>query len=204
MENYNRDPKYLHPILRNKLTAMIEAIQAKLPSGISVRVISIHRTPSEQFEIFKKGRSFIGGKWIVVGTTFTKIDGIATKSRHNYLPSTAVDFGLFDAQGKYLGESPHYNWIGEGAKVAGLTWGGNWTGFVDKPHIEIPVSKFFGSIEKDNGLLWQKYLQMDGSYTKSMDGLFGPGSIEALYQSTGERERNVKAWDILWAKHGAQ
>ena len=32
--------------------------------------------------------------------------------------------------------------------------------------------------------------------------IFGPGSLEALRVATGQTERNLKAWDVLFAAHG--
>ena len=60
----DRDPKYLHPLLRMQAQALLTAIGNALPTGMTARVISLHRTPAEQFELFKKGRVFQGGKWV--------------------------------------------------------------------------------------------------------------------------------------------
>ena len=39
---------------------------------------------------------------------------------------------------KYFGESPLYDELGALArKVTGAEWGGDWTGFKDKPHIQM-------------------------------------------------------------------
>ena len=55
-------------------------------------VIYGHRSPSEQFELFKKGRELQSdGTWKKVGSVVTNIDGKSKKSKHNYLPSLAVD-----------------------------------------------------------------------------------------------------------------
>lgn len=205
MPNINTDSRYLHPLLLDNLPAILNAIQQKLPAGITAKVISIHRTPAQQFELFKQGRTFNGTKWEVIspGKIVTTKDGFVNKSRHNYLPSTAMDIGLFQA-GKYLGNSPHYKKVKLGANLFGFTWGGIWSSPHDEPHIEIPLSKFrFQSIEKDNGYIWQTYLAKDGTYTHSLDGIFGQNSINALQQSTGQTERNVAAWDILFNKYGA-
>lgn len=51
------------------------------------------RTPAEQFELFKKGRSNIGGIWVVTNKkdVVTYKDGTKEKSNHNYSPSRALD-----------------------------------------------------------------------------------------------------------------
>ena len=54
-------------------------------------VIYGHRTPEEQFELFKKGREKKDGWWVKTGKTVTNLDGNIKKSKHNYYPSKAVD-----------------------------------------------------------------------------------------------------------------
>ena len=56
-------------------------------------VIYGHRTPEEQFELFKKGREKIDGGWTVTDKSkvVTNLDGTTKKSRHNYYPAKAVD-----------------------------------------------------------------------------------------------------------------
>lgn len=198
---HNREPRYIHPFILNQLEDILGAINAKLPANHSAKMISGHRTPAEQFELFKKGRTFINGVWKKTGNVVTNIDGITKLSRHNYLPCTAFDTGLFNGN-SFLGDSPLYKHVREGKKF-GLDWGGDWTSFVDQPHLEIPPSVFFkGNIQKDIGLIWQKYLVKDGTYTGVLDGLFGPQSLEALKISTGEDSRTLKAWDFLFNKFG--
>ncbi|MBL7742428.1 MAG: hypothetical protein JNN00_03035, partial [Chitinophagaceae bacterium] len=98
--------------------------------------------------------------------------------------------------------SPSYNHIKEGKKFE-MNWGGDWTSFTDQPHLEIPPDKFFKSnIEKDSGLIWQQYLVKAGTYNKALDGIFGPESLKALKAATGEEERNIAAWNKLFAEFG--
>lgn len=60
--------KDLHPFVRAKAIAAIEEIEAQ---GIECRVIHAYRSPSEQEEIYAKGRVFENGEVKKVGTTFT-------------------------------------------------------------------------------------------------------------------------------------
>ena len=94
---YDRESKYLHPLLQRDLTVILNAIQAKLPGGIKAKMISAHRTPADQFTLYKKGRTMQNDVWTKTGPTVTNADGFNKKSRHNYLPSTAFDVGLFGA-----------------------------------------------------------------------------------------------------------
>ena len=50
-----------------------------------------HRTPKEQFQLYKKGREYKQGQWVKTGPVVTYKDGYVKKSKHNYFPSLAVD-----------------------------------------------------------------------------------------------------------------
>ena len=198
---YDREPRYLHPYLSGRLTKILQAINAKLPTGYSAKLVSAHRTPDDQFQLFKQGRIFRNGSWVKVGPVVTHLDGFVKKSRHNNLPCTAFDVGIFKGN-SYLGDSPLYKNVQEGIRF-GLDWGGNWTRFKDLPHLEMPNTLFFkNSLEKDQGYVWQLYLQKAGSYTGNMDGIFGTNSLSALKTTTGQESRNLIAWDKLYDQFG--
>ncbi|ATL46415.1 hypothetical protein COR50_04065 [Chitinophaga caeni] len=197
---YDRDPKYLHPHIRLHLDSILSAIQNKLPAGHTAKVVSAYRTPEDQFIIYKKGRTFQGGKWVKTGAVYTNIDGYTRLSRHNYLPCLAIDIGLFEGN-TYLGNSNLYKYVKQGTQFQ-MDWGGNWNSFKDLPHLEVPGNILKPSIEKNIALIWQKYLLIDGYYTAALDGIFGPKSIAALEAATGINARNKAAWDKLFAKYG--
>ena len=200
---YDRNPRYLHPFIALKLEDILDAIQAKLPQGYTCKMISAHRTPEDQFKLFKKGRAFQNGTWVIVerNKVVTHKDGFSSLSRHNYLPSTAIDIGIF-RNNEYQSKPALYQAVGE-AKKLGLDWGGDWTSFKDTPHLEIPPHIFFeNDINKDNGYIWQQYLKKAGTYKGVLDGIFGPKSIAALKAATGETSRNMAAWDKLYEGHG--
>jgi len=116
------------------------------------RVIHGHRTPEEQFELFKKGRSQVNGVWRVnhPGKVVTYKDGYEDRSKHNEYPSMAVDVV------PYYGVKPHIRWDDiEGMRHFGhyvlgvidtlrrygtiendVTWGGFWLSLRDYPHWE--------------------------------------------------------------------
>ncbi len=198
---YDRESKYLHPYICARLPKILEAINAKLPAGHVARLVSAHRTPDDQFKLFKQGRIFKNGSWVKVGPVVTHLDGFVKKSRHNNLPCTAFDVGIFK-NNVYLGDSPLYKHVKEGTKF-GLDWGGSWTRFKDMPHLEMPPSLFFkNNLEKDQGFVWQTYLNKAGTYSGAMDGIFGTGSNLSLKKATGEEQRNLKAWDKLYTLCG--
>ena len=198
---YDRDPKYLHPYIHTRLQTILDGIIAKLPPNHSAKLVSAHRTPADQFELYKKGRIFQNGSWVKVGDIVTTLDGFVKVSRHNYLGCTAFDVGIFNGN-TYLGESPLYKHVKEGIKQ-NMEWGGNWTSFPDQPHLQIPPSQFFkNSIQKDCSLVWQQYLVKAGTYSKALDGIFGTESLKALKAATGEDSRTITAWDKLFAQFG--
>lgn len=200
--DYARNPRYLHPYITHNLQAVLDAVKAKLPAGHTARLISAHRTPADQFELYKKGRTFRNGSWVKTGPVVTNLDGFVKKSRHNDFPATAFDVGIFNGNTYITADTP-YKHVKEGTRF-GLDWGGNWTGLVDRPHLEIPANKFFkSSIERDSALLWQRYLALAGTYTGAMDGFFADKSVKALKDATGETSRNIKAWDVLFDRFGS-
>lgn len=199
---YDREPRYLHPLLQRDLPLIIETIKAKLPQGFKVKLISAHRTPADQFELYKKGRTFSNGEWRKTGSVVTNMDGYNKKSRHNFLPATAFDIGIFNEAGQYVTDHKYYKHVAQG-KSFNLDWGGDWQGLVDTPHLELPVGLMFKQSQlKEIGRLWQLYLQLDGTYTGSLDGIFGEKSLKSLKESTQQNEMNMAAWDVLCNRHG--
>lgn len=52
-----------------------------------------YRNPTYQFQLFKKGRTLIKGKWVITnkGAVVTYKDGTTEPSKHNKIPAEAVD-----------------------------------------------------------------------------------------------------------------
>jgi peptidoglycan L-alanyl-D-glutamate endopeptidase CwlK len=101
------------------------------------------RTPQEQFELFKKGRTLKDGKWVKVGATVTNLDGINKKSEHNYSPSRAIDIAPYPIDWNNLQRFKDLSVIVKRiAKELGvdLVWGGDWERFSDKPHYQLGKS----------------------------------------------------------------
>ena len=209
MANHKSDPLFLHPILHAALAGILAEVKRNLPTGWKTGTGSegIHRTPAEQFDIFKKGRAFRNGEWVVVDRAkkVTGLDGYKKKSRHNFLPATAVDIILFKPNGQELESGPQEDKIGKGADKFGLDWGGNWSGWQDLPHIEIPPARLFKkSLDLDEALQWQKYLFHAGALTQpeELDGYFGQHSKAALQSLIGTTDRAPGAWAQLYAQFG--
>lgn len=197
---HQRDTQLLHPIFQKNLTKILEAIQKKLPSGHKCQFIFGHRTQAEQFDLFKKGRKFKNGSWVIAKKSeiVTNINGITKLSMHNYLPAISIDIGIFDAKGNYLGDSPLYLQVKEGAKIIKAKWGGDWKNFKDFPHIELDTQLFFKKdIVREIDYQWQLLLQKSGHYSGVLDGFFGTKSLVALKNATGIHFRNIDSWKKL-------
>lgn len=116
-------------------------------------VIYGHRTPEEQFELFKKGRELQSdGTWKKVGSVVTNIDGKSKKSKHNYLPSLAVDVAPYPIDWNNIQRFKDMaKIIIESAKEEGIKiiWGADWDmdgdikehKLIDYPHFELDPSE---------------------------------------------------------------
>jgi hypothetical protein len=118
-----------------------------------------YRTPSEQFELFKNGRTYVNNKLVIndISKVVTYKDGINSKSKHNI--REAVDIYVYFKNYK----SQAYNkcalsyiagivrcvselFYNNGKIKRKVIWGGNWDDdddftldhtFVDYPHFEL-------------------------------------------------------------------
>lgn len=101
----------------------------------------VYRSPEEQMDLFKKGRTMdMQGNWVVVdkGQVVTNVDGYKIVGAHNYKPSRAIDVAMVDNQtGKTIWQEGLYQPLLEIAKSVGLESGLEWKTFKDPPHIQI-------------------------------------------------------------------
>jgi len=94
-----------------------------------------HRTPEEQYELYKQGRT-------KPGRIVTYKDGYRELSKHNYSPSKAIDIVCYKNM-KVTWEPEYYKRVAvHVAKVAlelGIkyTWGGEFRTLKDLPHYEV-------------------------------------------------------------------
>lgn len=123
-----------HPDLQRVLNLAIERIDFTVLYG--------YRSPSEQMELFKKGRVRENGQWRKVGPTVTNLDGKSKLSKHNYSPSRAVDIAPYPIDWRDL---DRFEELAEVVKQCAeelgvsITWGGDWPKFRDYPHFELPL-----------------------------------------------------------------
>lgn len=97
------------------------------------------RSVAEQFELFKKGRKLVNGKWVKVGATVTNLDGVNKKSNHNHSPSLAIDIAPYPISWSDIAGFKNLSKIVKKAAITvgvDLQWGGDWK-MRDYPHYEV-------------------------------------------------------------------
>lgn len=97
--------------------------------GHEALLTCVYRSPMEQQALYCKGRT-------APGQIVTNCDGLKTVSKHNHLPSLALDFCILIG-GKVSWDPAEYQPVGDLAEARGLVWGGRWAHLQDSPHIEI-------------------------------------------------------------------
>src|SRR5438105_1728110 len=115
--------------------------------GHYLELTCVYRSPEEQFELFKQGRTMdTSGEWIIQDKekVVTNVDGRKVKGAHNYKPARAIDVCVVDNQtGKRLWDEKWYQPLVEIAKKHNLVEGGTWRSIKDWPHLEVPDYKHY-------------------------------------------------------------
>ncbi len=125
-----------------RLATCDERIQKVMNEAIKhydFTVLYGYRTPEEQFELFKKGRTLTNGVWKVTGKTVTQLDGKTKMSNHNSNPSKAIDIAPYPIDWNNIQRFLDMaKVIKEAAKTVGveITYGGDWK-MKDYPHFEV-------------------------------------------------------------------
>lgn len=121
----------VHPDLVQKILTVLQTLaKAGRPMFVAQGV----RTIEEQQALYARGRT-------VKGPIVTNCDGVQMRSRHQ--PQSdgfghAVDCAFVDSQP--FSDVHPWTLYGDVAKDQGLIWGGDWTTFPDRPHVELPRS----------------------------------------------------------------
>lgn len=119
----SREINLLHPRLRRIIPQLIAECAAQ---GLPVLVTQTMRTKAEQDALYAQGR--------------TKPGAVVTNARY---PNSAHCWGVaFDfcrnVRGREYDDSDgFFARVAAIAKPYGLTWGGDWENFVDRPHLEL-------------------------------------------------------------------
>ena len=116
------DMSMLHPRLRNALETLQSQCSAK---GLALGFSDGYRSAAEQDALYAQGRT-------LPGSIVTNARG--GYSQHNW--GIAADF-FQNIRGREW-EVPFFNTVGPLAESLGLSWGGRWTDFTDRPHLYLP------------------------------------------------------------------
>lgn len=119
----SRDISLLHPILREIIPQIIGQCAAV---GLPVLVTDGFRSKAEQDALYAKGRT-------APGTIVTQVR--YPNSAHCW--GVAFDFCRNVRGREYDDSDGFFRRVAEIAKGYGLEWGGDWTRFVDKPHLQL-------------------------------------------------------------------
>ncbi|WP_079480559.1 peptidoglycan-binding protein [Halobacillus salinus] len=167
-------------------------IRKAYEEDINVQISSGYRSDAEQQKLYNQGRNSPGN--------------IVTRAKpgqsvHNY--GLAVDYFLTTWDGAKATWTVNNDWrrVAEIGKSLGFSWGGDWTGFTDYPHLELtnglswrdlnrgrrPSNEFLnkGVTRKGHSgyktyLLQQKLKSL--GYKLKVDGFFGSGTDKVVRQ----------------------
>lgn len=118
----------------------IKSLYFKSVPGYYLDITCSYRSPEEQMELFKIGRTMgKDGKWVISQPEFvvTNCDGTHNPSNHNKQPSHAIDVvAINNKTGKATWEDKYYLPLGQICELLGLVWGGSFGTIHDLPHIE--------------------------------------------------------------------
>ena len=115
-----------------------------------ILIYSGRRTPGEQNILFERGRTTMGpnpGPSHPLGHTVTNARGTPPQTPHIF--GLAFD-GCPTIGGKPAWDEPltgaHWTQYGTLCRAVGMEWGGDWVGFREGPHCQMPQWKTYASV----------------------------------------------------------
>lgn len=120
MGDTSRDPKDLHPLLREAWDHLRADFEQRFPGGPKPRLSATYRGPKDQQRAFESGRSRVR----------------YGHSLHNFKPAYAFDIFFDNGDGTANWDWEHFEAFAQEAKRIGLEWGGDWPGLRDGPHFQ--------------------------------------------------------------------
>ena len=118
----SRDITQLHPRLQEKIAKLKVLCQE---NGLELGIGECFRSVAEQEALYAQGRT-------AAGNIITNARGTSYSSQHQW--GIAFDF-FKNVKGQEYSDNTFFTKVANLAKSIGLAWGGDWTGFVDKPHL---------------------------------------------------------------------
>lgn len=136
----SRDIKDCVQELQDKWPLLEQEFERRFP-GWNLILTCTHRSPEEQFELYKKGRRQVGDDWAIAdaGQVVTYKDGLKSKSEHNVYPARAFDVAIKKPDGSLTWDLKEQAWqeLPLMVKELKLVSGGSWVRFKDFPHVEV-------------------------------------------------------------------
>lgn len=130
----SRDVTKAETVLQEVFKELKASYEGKYP-GRNMFLTHVDRTPAEQLRLFCQGRLDLGHR-------VTNCDGYNKLSRHNHIPSQAIDVAVMD-HGVIVWEDKYFEDIGNILFQLGYSgeveWGGDWKEFRDMYHIQTRV-----------------------------------------------------------------
>lgn len=120
-----RDITQLHPRLQEKIEDLKVLCKKE---GLALGIGECFRSVAEQDSLYAQGRT-------KAGSIVTNAKGSTYSSQHQW--GIAFDF-FKNVKGHEYDDASFFKKVGKLAKSIGLAWGGDWTGFVDRPHLYLP------------------------------------------------------------------
>ena len=110
---------------------MEKLLQEAKAQGMNLVLTAGFRSNAEQERLYQQGRTTKGRIVTHVGPG---------NSKHNYGAAVDVAFVNNNGQPYWPNDPALWQKVGQIGESLGLRWGGNWQGFKDMPHFELPVS----------------------------------------------------------------
>ena len=121
----SRDTTLLHPELQEIIKSFLTDCQK---AGLPVLITETLRTAAEQDALYAQGRT-------KPGAIVTQCRGADFSSCHQW--GVAFDFCRNVKGAEFNDNDGFFKKVGSIGKLKGLEWGGDWSGFADKPHLQM-------------------------------------------------------------------
>lgn len=202
-----RDVTQLHP----ELQAKIKQLQAIcVEQGLELGIAECLRTAEEQDALYAQGRT-------KPGSIVTYARGCDYGSQHQW--GIAFDF-FQNIPGHAYDDYGFFRNVGTLAKSVGLAWGGDWTDFVDMPHLYLPQWGDTPAALKRQYLMPENFFASWNKEEKALldvDGWCGPATIRRLQEIFGTpqdgmisdqwsfyRDQNPGLVTVQWTNHPSE
>lgn len=169
-----RDVTQLHPDLQLKIKRLTGLCNEH---GLKIGISECLRTAEEQDELYAQGRT-------KPGSIVTYARGCEYGSQHQW----GIAFDFFQNIPGHAFDDLNFFWnVGMLAKSIGLGWGGDWTDFVDRPHLYLPYWGDTPAPLKRQFITPENFIASwkEEDVALEVDGWWGPATTKRLQQIFG-------------------